>query len=344
VSLAARYDDYSDFGDTTNPKFGINWSPVAGLTLRGSAGKSFHAPSLADSNVSTVDSRIAVFPFFPFFPPGKFPGPALVIAGGSAGLQPEKADTWSVGFDLNPPALDGLNFSATLYNIDFKDVLGIPWWYNGLFTNPALAPYFTYRPTQAQLDALLATGLRVDGVLTPQLQQALIAGGEILDLRRRNLAEQQVRGVDFNVNYRWDTAAGIFLAGVAGQRELKFDLTAAPDSPAVSQIDIGRVKWRARGTLGWVDEAWSAGAFINYTGAYTNPNILTQKVDPFVTVDLHASYSPRTEGWLAGTQLTLTVDNVLDEEPPLFLSSPGFDASNSSPLGRVISLSVRKSW
>lgn len=344
LSLSGRYDDYSDFGDTTNPKLGLNWTIVDGFKLRASAGKSFHAPSLADSNVSTVDSRLQVFPFFPFFPPGAPPGPAIFIAGGQPNLKPEKADTWSLGFDFNPAALDALNVSATLYNIDFKDVLGIPFWFQGLFTNPSLAQYFIYQPTQQQMDDLLAQGYRIDGTLTPALIQAIINGGEILDLRRRNLARQEVQGIDFNVNYRWQTAAGTVFAGIAGQRELKFDLTAAPGAPAVDQMERGRVKWRARGTVNWVADSWSAGGFINYTGKYTNPNVLTQEVDSFVTVDLHASYSPPATGWLDGTQVSLIVDNVLDEEPPLFRSSPGFNAQLASPLGRLIALNVRKSW
>jgi iron complex outermembrane recepter protein len=344
LSLAARYDDYSDFGDTTTPKFGLNWSPFAGLTLRGSAGKAFHAPSLADSNVSTVDARVQVFPFLPFFPPGAAPGPTLVIAGGQPGLAPEKADTWSLGFDFNPTALDGLNLSATLYNIDFKDVLSIPSPAIGLFTNPALAQYYTYRPTQAQIDEVLALGLRIDGSLTPPLRQALSAGGIILDLRRRNLSRQEAQGVDLNVNYRWNTSAGIFFAGIAGQRELKFDLTAAPNSPAADMMKRGRVKWRARGTFDWVGDAWNIGGYVNYTGEYQNPNNLAQRVDPFVTVDLHVSYSPQLDGWLQGSRLTLIAENALDEEPPLYLFSPGYDKANASPLGRVVSINLRKAW
>lgn len=344
VSLAGRYDDYSDFGDTFNPKFGLDWSPVEGLSLRGSIGTSFHAPTLGDSNVSTVDARIQVFPLLPLFPPGVPAGPTLVIAGGQPGLRPEKADTWSIGFDLNPPWLDGLNLSATLYDIDFKDVLSIAAPAFGLFTNPALAQFFTLRPTQAQIDAVLALGLRIDGNLTPALREALSAGGIILDLRRRNLARQQVQGVDFNLSYRWKTAAGVFLAGVAGQRELKFDLTAAPNSPAVDLMNQGRVKWRARGSLDWIGDAWSIGGFVNYTGEYQNLNNLAQRVDAYATVDLRVSYSPLREGWLKGTRLTLTAQNALDQEPPLFLFSPGYDRTNASALGRVVSINLHKSW
>jgi hypothetical protein len=35
LNAAVRYDKYSDVGSTTNPKFGINWSPIDAITLRG---------------------------------------------------------------------------------------------------------------------------------------------------------------------------------------------------------------------------------------------------------------------------------------------------------------------
>ncbi|HYM35459.1 MAG TPA: TonB-dependent receptor, partial [Steroidobacteraceae bacterium] len=43
-TAAVRYDKYSDVGTTTNPKFGLNWSPVESLKMRGSYGTSFRAP------------------------------------------------------------------------------------------------------------------------------------------------------------------------------------------------------------------------------------------------------------------------------------------------------------
>ncbi|RZA23562.1 MAG: TonB-dependent receptor, partial [Proteobacteria bacterium] len=46
--LAARYSDYSDFGDSTNPKFGLKITPVQGLTVRGTYGTGFRAPGLTE--------------------------------------------------------------------------------------------------------------------------------------------------------------------------------------------------------------------------------------------------------------------------------------------------------
>ncbi|WP_443971632.1 TonB-dependent receptor domain-containing protein [Sphingobium sp. CR28] len=47
LSIAGRYDKFSDVGDTTNPKFAANWEVVPGLKLRGNYSKAFVAPPIA---------------------------------------------------------------------------------------------------------------------------------------------------------------------------------------------------------------------------------------------------------------------------------------------------------
>jgi len=46
LNVSGRYDDYSDFGSTWNPKFAANWAVVSGLKLRGNIASSFVAPTL----------------------------------------------------------------------------------------------------------------------------------------------------------------------------------------------------------------------------------------------------------------------------------------------------------
>src|SRR5690606_39819210 len=38
-SLATRYSDYSNFGETTNSKFGFKWKPIDDLLVRGKIGR-----------------------------------------------------------------------------------------------------------------------------------------------------------------------------------------------------------------------------------------------------------------------------------------------------------------
>ncbi len=46
ITLAARYDSYSDYGNDVSPKVALRWQPLDSLTFRGSYGEGFRAPSL----------------------------------------------------------------------------------------------------------------------------------------------------------------------------------------------------------------------------------------------------------------------------------------------------------
>jgi iron complex outermembrane receptor protein len=47
ISLAGRFDHYSDFGSTANPKLGVSWEFIPGLYFKGTFGASFQAPLLS---------------------------------------------------------------------------------------------------------------------------------------------------------------------------------------------------------------------------------------------------------------------------------------------------------
>jgi iron complex outermembrane receptor protein len=49
ADVSGRSDDYSDFGSTNNYKIGLTWDVFDALTLRGTKGTSYDAPSLADT-------------------------------------------------------------------------------------------------------------------------------------------------------------------------------------------------------------------------------------------------------------------------------------------------------
>jgi iron complex outermembrane receptor protein len=127
VSAAGRYDDYSDFGGTFNPKFALTYEPLIGVKLRGNWGKSFQAPSLADGSGAAVNT-ITVLPQVITAKPG-FPaiaGQVSVFLSGGGDLKPQKATIWSAGGDINPAFIPGLSLSGTYYHIKFKDLIAIP--------------------------------------------------------------------------------------------------------------------------------------------------------------------------------------------------------------------------
>ncbi|NWP75105.1 TonB-dependent receptor, partial [Escherichia coli] len=69
-------------------------------------------------------------------------------------LKPERADTWSAGFDWTPKAVPGLVANLTYYNVKFKDAIGLaPFLSPTLFTNTNYANFYILRPTLAQAQA-----------------------------------------------------------------------------------------------------------------------------------------------------------------------------------------------
>src|SRR5690606_22014017 len=102
ATAAVRYDDYSDFGDSFNRKFGLLWSPLAGIGVRASYGTSFRAPLLID--VSPVGDQIVAF-----MVPDQDGSPvvAVLLNGSNPGLQPETARTWTAGIDFQPLSAPG---------------------------------------------------------------------------------------------------------------------------------------------------------------------------------------------------------------------------------------------
>src|SRR6185369_6062903 len=54
VGLAGRFENYSDFGNTTNGKITLRFSPVKQFILRGAASTGFRAPSLSQGNFSAI--------------------------------------------------------------------------------------------------------------------------------------------------------------------------------------------------------------------------------------------------------------------------------------------------
>ncbi|MFC1850967.1 TonB-dependent receptor domain-containing protein, partial [candidate division CSSED10-310 bacterium] len=52
--MAARFENYSDFGDTTDGKVSLRYEPVTGYALRGAASSGYRAPSLAQSYYSAT--------------------------------------------------------------------------------------------------------------------------------------------------------------------------------------------------------------------------------------------------------------------------------------------------
>jgi len=344
LSASVRYDDYSDQGGTTNPKIGVNYKPFPDLTIRGNWGTSFHAPSLADTT-STSDSRATVLPFSPFLAPGAAPTDPLrstiVLAGGNPNLKPERADTWSAGFDWTPRAVPGLVANLTYYNVKFKDAIGLaPFTSPTLFTNTNYASFYVLNPTLAQAQARVGSLSVVGAPSITSLYAGPLGPYVLIDARRNNLGAVNTDGLDFNLAYVRTTGFGAINASIAGTYTLNRKSQAIAGGPFTDDLKNGVGRTAFVATLGGRSGGFIASASYNYKGGFPILGVAPQtRVGSFQTVDAFLAYDLGDHGFVKNAMLTLNVDNLFDRDPPWLNSAAAY--TNGSTLGRLVTLGIR---
>jgi iron complex outermembrane recepter protein len=345
ASAAIRYEEYSDFGNTTNPKLGLAWQPVDDLTVRGTWGTSFKAPRLNDL-VPDANLQSGTFPApDPSSPTGT--SILLLIQGANPDLQPETSTAWTAGFDYEPSALPDAALKFTYYDISFEDRIGvIPGAFANLLIDPAFLPILDRSPDPAEIAPYF------DSPFPDFSNGAGVSGpGDIevvADVRPQNLASTEVRGLDAEASYTTGFAGGDISYNLNLSYIFEFVQMTAPNFPGEDLAGSpGRpANLRGRFNTSWTRDSWQLGGAVNYVQGYDDTNQTpARSVDDYITTDLVAAWTPQHEaGWQSGLRLALNVSNVFDEAPP-FLNQPlGYDAANADPYGRVIALSLSKAW
>ena len=102
ANLAVRYDHYSDFGSTTNPKLSLRWQPDPTLLLRSSVGTGFFAPSLPGlfqpPAYGTTTGNLSDGARCPVTNSAQDCNRAFpTLGGGNPNLQPVTTSQWSFG-------------------------------------------------------------------------------------------------------------------------------------------------------------------------------------------------------------------------------------------------------
>lgn len=352
LSMAARYDDYDDFGSSINPKVGLLWSPFEGLNLRTSYTQSFRAPPLG------LLGEVNPFGFQVVLQDPAAPdlqtNTLIFSTTGNAELKPETSEAFTVGFDVTPTSIEGLAFSATYFSIDYKDRIALPPIESDLFSifqqSTPLTPYIDFDPSAAAVADIYArtavfdtTGLGPDGVEA------------IFYLLPQNVARSRTSGAQGAVSY--DFAAlggrlGVFLSG-----DFLFESRYTPVVGAASAELLDRIynppRYRLRSGASLSRNGLTASLGFGYVPSYPNDLLSpAEKVSSWLTADARVAYRFDENAKLAmarNLELAIAVDNVTDADPPRVrsdnsLSDFGYDPTNASPLGRFISVSLRKTW
>ena len=360
LSLAGRYEDYSDFGDTFNPKIGLHWALTDQLALRGTYSEAFRAPTLSDG---FVDEQVLFFsapaslmtvapppPQNPRLPDGQL---GFLLLTGDAALTEERADIFSSGLEYQPSFAPGLRIEASYFDISYRDrvesVEPLPILQNDIFSSfIELNPDPNFIATQIARQN--EQGLRFDFFFPIPIEDVRPDDIQII-LRPglRNLARRQIRGLDFLLHYDRDTDWGTFSSSVNATYLLDYRIGLNASDTLDEEVDtlFRPIDLRLRGTLSWSQDGVTVFAAVNYADNYRD--FVGGKIDAWTTVDLTLAYDSSDRfgnPWLNNIRAGLSVQNLFDEDPPFVRTLDGFnfDAANASALGRFLSFQITKAW
>ncbi|MEO5960149.1 MAG: TonB-dependent receptor [Opitutaceae bacterium] len=310
VSASARYESYTDFGDTTKPKYGVAWKPAAWMMVRASYNRGFHAPNLAQLFTGTL-----IRTFSGITDTYRTNVTALLIDGasnrrsvaaGNPNLAPETSTGKSAGFVIEVPQVKGLSVSVDYWEIRQKNVVssggGVPDDTAALLAatqrelgagkaigaidlgsgtaNYLGDPSVVRLPVTAADNAAFAA---YNATRVPGNQRAVVGAIDILRTSYFNKAEQFVNGFDFDVSYRFPSfAIGQFNLGTNWTYLNDFHAYTAAGASRTeyrngNSVNVGGATpiWRGSTTLSWRRKNWNAGLGHYYTGRYTDTGATT---------------------------------------------------------------------
>jgi iron complex outermembrane receptor protein len=350
VSLALRYDNYSDFGSTTNPKAAFRWTPSKDLLVRGSINSGFRAPSLFEVNAPPSTTNTASQFDDPVLCPG---GVVNVAAGGNAlrdcdtqfdrqqsgnkNLNPETSTAWSLGLVFQPTPASTVSVDYWNYNI--SDSIGTVG-EEAIFGDSTKYASNFVRCSQLSPDQASAL---------PQCNNPGSADplAYIKD-QYVNLGNYKTSGLDFSAAWRSEvTEYGRFSVGWQATYVLQYEYQL--ESGGVYNNNLGTYfngnpisRYRQVLNLGWQQGPWLVNLINRYSRGYTDQNLdvapeFYNTVGSVNTWDLAATWTG-----MKNLSVTAGLTNLFNQDPPFSNSSNGtqvgFDYRYANPIGRAFLL------
>lgn len=406
LEAGIRYSSYnidaagSPSFNATTWKAGATWEPVEGLKVRGNYQRAVRAPNINElfSPVSTGLTNLLVDPCAGGAPVGNAnltlactnqgalsvtaiqnpsAGQANATGGGNILLQPETADTYTVGVIVQPrDVIPGLTLTVDYYNIVVNDAI------TQATPGDILAACFGNNPaaiTAEQANSVACTSIRrgTNGRLSGS--PADVPG---LPQPRTNLGRIATDGIDLNFNYTRDFGDIGFLFNFAGNWTRSSEFQASPTSinrECVGYFSVNcsltgsilpEFSWNARATFtldrvdlsvlwryidaveyeGIAPDAAARGVTPLFSGTITGPSPLAGETHDFNRISAYSYFDLAVRFQATDNfDLTFSVQNLLDKEPPVVGNAAGSTAYNSGNtypstydvLGRAFNIGAR---
>ncbi|MBT8088901.1 MAG: TonB-dependent receptor [Gammaproteobacteria bacterium] len=331
LQLAGRFDDYSDFGTTTNPKVAARWDVNDMFAVRGSWGQGFRAPSLAQIGLGPSQESLFFEDTYGCAVNLAYCATTdyLVIFSGNPDLQAEESETFNFGVTLNP--IEDLSVSFDYWDItQEKKIDDVPFGF--LYTSFC----------NDQNSSVCVRGAPQPGESLGPLQS--------VSTSFVNIGEQSVSGFDLLASYTTDVGPGSLDLNLYYAFLLDFDRVELDSSGTTfvtrslaGEYEYPETRWSFSGNYQAGD--WGLFGQLDYIGEFEDTpdadfdGVLdfdtnaSRKVDSFLTLNVQASYTG-----IENTRLMIGIDNLLDEEPPFAIGDGdsdlyGYVQSQHSPRG-----------
>ena len=339
LNIAGRYDHYSGFGATTNPKVSFKYKPFDSLLFRGAYSTGFKVPNFNQlfngiSEVQYVGQDLAD----PKTCKTGIANPAVAgcetirpveLFGGNTGLAPEESKQKSFGFVYSP--MEYLNFAVDWWEIERE---------NSIRTAP--------REVLIQYYDLFKDNWIRD------------SSGQVVSIDRRfiNSGGSLTRGVELDANLRGEMAGGRWNVNLNGSFISMFKskpLEALPYGPNL----VGKyvryynlpIRWKHTLNFGYNRGNWSHSlSQIHRDGYFDEP-------PPSVANGTYVppAWKPRVEGYtiynysvtwtgIKDLKLGFGIKNLADKDPPFtahqndFAAGAGWEPRIADPRGRAFTL------
>ena len=302
LGAAVRFEDFQDFGTTTNYKVAANWRITDNFGLRGTASTGFKAPTPGQSNAFNVSTEFDLT-IQELVNNGTVPSTTAVaqLRGGRP-LEPEESTNFTLGTFFS---FGNLDITLDYFKVDVDDRLNLSQ---------------NFQLTQEEIDDLI--------------EQGITSAGNLQNFRFFvNDFDTETEGFDIVATYplEWSNAStDLSLAYNQTKTEVAKFNPVTIDDTRILQIEKGLPEsrwnlqanhfwnnWRFLGRISYYDDWYDSedGEF------YSGKSIL----------DLEAAYT-----WNENTTIVLGMQNALDETPddnPSAAAGVGNKYSQYSPFG-----------
>lgn len=342
LQAAARYDNYSDFGSTFNPKVGFRFTATPEIVLRGSATTGFRAPSLDD----VFGPQAVTFTSNPYNDPVLCPGgvptanavesrdcdqQAQAKQGGNPNLKPEKSKSFSLGSAFQPAK--NLLFTVDYWNVSLDSKIG------------AFPEQTVFADPAKYADRFVRCG-QVSAAEAANLSRCDLAGSNAIayiTTLTDNLGNVRTDGLDFTAAWQTQTALGRLTMNYDGTYVNSYKYQREPGGEYIQNVGkysdaspVFRWKHNLTTTLAQGNMRYNLG--MRYLSGYTDENAdpeFINQVSSYTVFDLGVSYTG-----VKNLTLGAAVRNVLDTKPPFSNQGAtfqqGYDPRYTDSLGRAL--------